>query len=71
MIQSLSSPDLVPTHPLSPTVASGRPPTLWGSLDTRLQQQLARCLCDLIQRIRAVAPVEAKETRHDVTAHLF
>jgi hypothetical protein len=50
---------------------SGRPPTLWGSLDTRLQQQLARCLCDLIQRIRAVAPVEAKENRRDVTAHLF
>jgi hypothetical protein len=62
MTQTLTS----PTPMSTPRVASSLPPTLWGKLDISRQQQLAHCLCDLIQRIRAVAPPDIQENRHDV-----
>lgn len=58
---------LLSLNPMStPRGASGLPLTLWGKLDISRQQQLARCLCDLIQRIRAAAPPDTQENRHDV-----
>ena len=62
MIQNLPSPN--PTS--TPRGTSGLPLSLWGKLDISRQHQLARCLCDLIQRIRAAAAPETQENRHDV-----
>jgi hypothetical protein len=45
------------------------PLSLWSKLDISRQHQLAHCLCDLIQRIRAAAAPQTQENRHDVDEH--
>ncbi len=62
MTQPMSLP---PTGPTSPLV----PPTLWHRLEPTTQQQIARCLCDLIRQMQSVPAVVRKETRNDRDSH--
>lgn len=59
--------NLLSSNPTStPRGTSSLPLSLWSKLDISRQHQLARCLCDLIQRIRAAAAPQTQENRHDV-----